>query len=90
VSTWSSRDMLLALVALGLLSLASLALGSEQLATGFAFSATTLAMAAGGGRRDQLPPPPRTRTRTPPKGVRPPPAETDPQVPTMLPDDHGQ
>jgi len=90
MSTWSSRDMLLALVALGLLSLASLALGSEQLATGFAFSATTLAMAAGGGRRDAAPPPPRARTRTPARGVRPPPAATDPHVPTLMPDDDGQ
>jgi len=86
VAAFTSRDALYALVALGCLSLGCLALGSEQLATGFAFSASTVAMAAIGRRDDGSTgaPPARQRTRTPPQGVRPL-LPTDPHVPTFPP-----
>ncbi len=92
-SKFTSRDALFALVALGLLCLGCLALGNEQLATGFAFSASTVAMAAVGQRDTPPPAPPRARTRTPPGGVprHPTPVPTEPHVPTfpLRPEDDG-
>lgn len=99
MSRFNSRDALLALVALGMLSLGALVLGSTEIAVGFAMSATTLAAVAGGGRTE-----PRgggggdlelvlrrldelEQQRTPRRRTRTPPRglppSTDPHIPTL-------